>query len=176
MIATTRSTVRSCHKGKSLILLSRGCLVFEGCCGASETAEERNKGEKWRFYFLTVWGFYGPAWLWLGGKRSRENEPARATLNAQSTRHGARPGPKVAPSARASPLRASQPRAREVLANVQNKVHFIHEHILKSVLWVYGPDYGDELMRQQQQSTTKAQLPYLESGGKSDKWLRSVGP
>ena len=39
-------------------------------------------------------GFHSPAWLWLGGKRSREKEPARATSNAQSTRHGARPGPK----------------------------------------------------------------------------------
>ena len=39
-------------------------------------------------------------WSWAAqsrGQQSRENEPARATLNAHSTRHGARPGLKHSP-------------------------------------------------------------------------------
>ena len=143
MIATTRSTVRSCHKGKSLILLYRGCLVFEGCCGASETAEERNKGEKWRFYFLTVWGFYGPAWLWLGGKRSRENEPARATLNAQSTRQGVRQGPTLtlwrtggSPACPAAESARKDPRPDEKSFVFREKVRFIHNsRNIKDTYW-----------------------------------------
>ena len=39
--------------------------------------------------------------------------PDFATLSAQSTRHGARPGPKLAPSVQVRPLLARQPRARE---------------------------------------------------------------
>ena len=43
-------------------------------------------------------GLHGPGWLWLGGKRSRDYLPVFATLNAQSTHHGARPRPKLAPT------------------------------------------------------------------------------
>ena len=59
-----------------------------------------------------MWGFNCPARLWLEGKRSRDYLPVRATLNAHSARHGARPGPKVAPSVHADPLHAPQQRAR----------------------------------------------------------------
>ena len=55
--------------------------------------------------------FHCLAGLWLSGKR--DYLPVRATVNAQSARHGARPGPKLAPSVQAAPLRAPQPRARE---------------------------------------------------------------
>ena len=56
--------------------------------------------------------FYHPGWLWRRGTRSRDYLPARATLNAQSTRHGARPGPELAPSVHAAPVRAPQPRGK----------------------------------------------------------------
>ena len=55
-------------------------------------------------------GFHRYACLWLGGKRSREKEAARATLNAQRTHYGARPGPQLAPSVHAFPC---VPRARK---------------------------------------------------------------
>lgn len=42
-------------------------------------------------------GLNGPDSLWLGGKRPRDDVPARVSLNAQSTRHGARLGPALAP-------------------------------------------------------------------------------
>ena len=58
-------------------------------------------------------GFHCPAWLGFGGKQSRDYPPARATLNAQSMRHGARPGPKLVPWRTRGPLRAPPPRARE---------------------------------------------------------------
>ena len=45
----------------------------------------------------------GLVWLWLDGKRSRDYLPAFATLNAPSTSHGARPGPKLAPSVPGGP-------------------------------------------------------------------------
>ena len=48
-----------------------------------------------------------------GSKAIRYYSPVRATLNAQSARHGARPWPKNAPSVQARPLRAPQPSARE---------------------------------------------------------------
>ena len=47
------------------------------------------------------------------GKQSRETEPARATLNAQSTRHGARPGPKLAPYCTRGPRLCQSSRERE---------------------------------------------------------------
>ena len=42
-----------------------------------------------------VWIFHCPARLWLGGKRSRDFLPDRATSNAESARHGARPVPNL---------------------------------------------------------------------------------
>ena len=48
------------------------------------------------FFFFCV-DIHRPGRLGLGGTRSRQKEPARATLDAQSTRHGVRPGPKSAP-------------------------------------------------------------------------------
>ena len=58
---------------------------------------------------MVVWSFHGPAWLWIGGKRSRQKQPDRATLGAQSTRHGARPGSNVCRTVQAGVLRAPQP-------------------------------------------------------------------
>ena len=40
-------------------------------------------------------GFHCLARLWLGGKRSRDFLPDRATSNAESARHGARPVPNL---------------------------------------------------------------------------------
>ena len=58
---------------------------------------------------------------------------ARATSNAQITRHGARPHPKHAPSVYASPLRAPQLRARGKTHDQRRnaracaqKVHLVH--------------------------------------------------
>ena len=53
----------------------------------------------------------------LLGSSSTESTPRDclqdfATLNAQTTRHGARPGPKLAPSVQAGPLRDPKRRAR----------------------------------------------------------------
>ena len=84
---------------------------------------------------MTLWGF---PWAWLAlarRKRSRDCLPAGATLNAQSTtRHEARPGPKLAPSVHAGPLRAPQSRAREQTRGrkrsawpCEKHVHFILE-------------------------------------------------
>ena len=42
-------------------------------------------------------GSMGLVGSYLGGKRSRDYLPDRAALNAQSTHHGARPGPKLVP-------------------------------------------------------------------------------
>ena len=72
-------------------------------------SRERRKNEQKLYYR----GFDVPGWLYFGGKRSSDYLPDRTALNAQSTRHGARPGPKHAPSVYAPPLRAPQPRARE---------------------------------------------------------------
>ena len=47
------------------------------------------------------------------GQRSRDYLPDRAALNAQSARHGARPGLTLAPWFNAGLLRAPQPRAQE---------------------------------------------------------------
>ena len=72
------------------------------------------KAEMWVFRFL--------ARLWLGGKRSRDYLPLlRVLIATLSARHGARPGPKLAPSVQAAPLRASQPRAREETRD-QNRI------------------------------------------------------
>ena len=51
---TGRSTVRGCHKGKSLKArpLYRGCLAFGSCCPTSKTAGEKAKNEKTH----TFWG------------------------------------------------------------------------------------------------------------------------
>ena len=80
--------------------MKRACFAVaawpcEGRCGtSSETAAEvRKRNKKWQFG-----GFHGLGCLWLGGTRSRDYLPARATLNVQSTRHGARPGPTLAPT------------------------------------------------------------------------------
>ena len=83
--------------------------------------------------------FHWPGWLWLGGKRSRDYLPARSTLNAQSTRHGARPGPKLAPGVLYT-RPPYMPRSREgdersvareeMRGHVQKKVHFIHTSIV----------------------------------------------
>ena len=58
--------------------------------------------KKWREkYYSGV--SHDPRWQSLGGKRSRDYLPGRTTLNAQSTRHGARPGPTLAPRCTRAP-------------------------------------------------------------------------
>ena len=81
-------------------------------------------------------GIMGFPWSWVArrrGTQSREKEPARVALDAQSTRHGGRTGPKLKRSVYAGPLRAPQPRARENTGDRKRKarqcakkVHFIH--------------------------------------------------
>ena len=56
--------------------------------------------------------FHCLARLWLGGKRSRDYLPVRATSTTQTARHRARPEPKLAPGVKTGPLRVPQPRAR----------------------------------------------------------------
>ena len=65
--------------------------------GASCYTQQRTC-ENLLFVCFFLVGFHRPAWLWLGGNRSRDCVPARATLTAQSTRHRARPGAKLEPS------------------------------------------------------------------------------
>ena len=60
-----------------------------------------------------MWVCHCLARLYLRGIRPRDYMPDFAALNAQSTSHGARPGPKLAPVVRAGLLRAPVPRARE---------------------------------------------------------------
>ena len=59
-----------------------------------------------------IWDFHCPARLGRGEMKSRDYLRDRVTLNAQSTRHGARPGPKLTPSVHAASLRASWTIAR----------------------------------------------------------------
>ena len=71
------------------------------------------------------------------GKQPRDYLPDFATLNAQSTRHGARRDPNLRRGVQAGPLRAPQPRAREEIrekranASPSQKVHSnIYEHVV----------------------------------------------
>ena len=57
--------------------------------------------------------------------------PDRATMNAESARHGARPGPKRAPCVQAAPLRAPQPRAGGQTLGRKKKV----AHVQKKCTW-----------------------------------------
>ena len=82
---------------------------------------------------INLWVLYEPAWLWLVEKQSRGFFPDFATSNAQSTRHGPRPGPKLESCVHAPPLRAPRPRARkrpaagrEKLGDAQKKDIFVH--------------------------------------------------
>ena len=72
-------------------LLHRGCLAFNGCCSTSIPAAEVKHKQR------CFGGLHGPGLLYLVGKRSRGYLPDCATLNTQSKRHGARPGPTLAP-------------------------------------------------------------------------------
>ena len=86
---TQKNRSRLSPRGKlEARLLYRGCLAFDGCCGTSKTAVER--GEKLKI------AFWGVAWAWLAlaSRKAISWLIARLRdLNAQSTRHGARPGP-----------------------------------------------------------------------------------
>ena len=70
----------------------------------------------WVFIVLLRFGFCGT--------RSRQKETARAMFNAQSTRHGARPGPKLAFSVQAGPWGplGPQPRAPQKIGGQQREV------------------------------------------------------
>ena len=74
-------------------LLYRDYLSFDSCCSTSKTAAERSKNEK-NDIFGVCMGLVGSTEL--VGKQSRDHSPDFATLNAQSTRHEARPGPTLA--------------------------------------------------------------------------------
>ena len=83
-----------------------------------------------------IWVFHRLAWLWLGGTRPRDCLPDRARLNTNRACHGARPGPKLAPSYTRTPCvprtqeREERPEVgREIVADVQKNVHFVHIHI-----------------------------------------------
>ena len=93
---THRSTVCCGHKGKT--------LMCDCCCIAAAQSREL---ESWRdgviqqrhrvnIAEITIFPW---SWARRHGEQSRKKEPARATLNAQRTRQGARsrPGHKLAP-------------------------------------------------------------------------------
>ena len=63
-----------------------------------------------------------------GGKRSRDFLPDRATLNAQSARHGARPGPRTCAVVYRRP--PCVPRSRE-----REKRPAVHANVQKSSFW-----------------------------------------
>ena len=80
-----------------------------------------------------VWGSHRPGWLWVVGNRSRVYLAVFATSNPQSTCHGPRPGPTLAPQCSRGLLRAPQPRAREQTRGRKSKkcrrakkVNFVH--------------------------------------------------
>ena len=82
--------------------------------------QQQREVKKWREkYYSGV--SHDPRWQSLGGKRSRDYLPGRTTLNAQSTRHGARPGPTLAPRCTREPLRTPQPRARETTRGLPSR-------------------------------------------------------
>ena len=102
--------------------------AFEGCYGTCSRNSSRAKNKK----KMIFWGFPWPCLARRIGKRSRDYLPARSTVNVQSTRHGSRPGAKVAPrSVHAAPLRAVQPRARGRLTAGREK----HGHVQKVCIW-----------------------------------------
>ena len=92
---TRRSTVRGRNKGKSL---KRGCctvaayVAFDSCCGSSKTAAERGENRK-NDVLAGCTGLVASSW---SESDPRGYLPDFATLSAQSTRHGSRPGPTLA--------------------------------------------------------------------------------
>ena len=95
---TRRSNVRGFHLMENIKaqLLYRGCLAFQGLLWYYQYFRNSSRGDKKRKKTPSG-GLDEPGWLWLHGKRSRDYLPVFATLNAQSKRHGARLGPKLAP-------------------------------------------------------------------------------
>ena len=86
-----------------------------------------------------IMGFHQPDWRWLVGRRYRGCSPDLATLNAQSTHHGPRPGPKLEPCAHAGPC---VPRSREQKkrsAAGREKLDDVHEKFVSYRVryWVY---------------------------------------
>ena len=73
----------------------------------------RNPSTRRSFFFNLYVGLHGSGWLYVLGMPPRGYFPDFATLKPQSTRHGARPRPKLAPWFEACSLPAPQPRARE---------------------------------------------------------------
>lgn len=53
---------------------------------------------------MTIRGFHGPAWLWLGGNKICSCLADFATVNTLGTCHGAPPGPRPAPWSKRGPL------------------------------------------------------------------------
>ena len=92
------SSVRGCKNGESLKrVLHRGCVAVQ------QWSQNARKTEL---------GFPSSCMALAQRNATRDHLPDRATLNAQSTRHGARAGLKLASSVHAGPLCAPQPRAR----------------------------------------------------------------
>ena len=91
--------------------------AFEDWCGTGSrywyTATERKQKKN-------VWGVP----MGLVGSSPAESDPvvARQILRAHSTRHGARPGPILAPWFIGGRVRVSQPRARETTCGRKSKV------------------------------------------------------
>ena len=135
------------EKREARLRMSRSCLAFEGRCCSSETAAERNNGEKKKGKCYSL-GFRRPACFWLRGNRSGEERQLAASLIAQRVRRGARPGSdfRVVYSVQAPPLRAPPQRAREKTSARRTKglsiqacakyVHFVQIHTWSRVYFV----------------------------------------
>lgn len=86
------------------LLMFRGCHIVEGSTDRKvvmhitrydTTAAVSSRANH---YHLILWGSHRPAcWLQLGKTPPHDYLPDSATLNAQRTPYGARPGPRLAP-------------------------------------------------------------------------------
>ena len=91
-------------------MLSRACCVLRVLLmRRCKTQNKSFMGMKKPSYGFSI----APARLYVLGMPPRGYFPDFATLIPQSTRHGARPGPKLAPWFQACSLPAPQPRPRE---------------------------------------------------------------
>ena len=103
---------RGCRKGKSLerdccctVATSKYTALEGGVVQMMVQQQSEKKNDTLVFPWLCV--------ARRGGTQSLEKEPARATLDAQGTRHGARRGPNMRCSVPAGPPHAPLPRAPE---------------------------------------------------------------
>ena len=123
---TQHTCISSVHKRISSVGGYNNGKSMNGCrarlCGCTTVEQKIKKKVEMRV-------FHRPVWLWLSGTRPRDYLPDRATLNAQSTRHGTWPGlnlrlaytrvPCCVPRSRERKERPAD--GRQTIADVQNK-------------------------------------------------------